>query len=96
MLDFRFITSTGLSAFSVLGVLMIFMASVKVVYVMIGVIMFAIPANRFSKKHGKWVVGAFMLIIGAISVLLTRFSQVMELSTVSTEGYMGLMFSGEE
>lgn len=74
----------------VLGVLMIFMASIKVVYVMIGIIIFAIPTDRFSKRHGKWVVGIVLLTIGAISVLFTRFSQVMELSTVSTEGYMGL------
>lgn len=72
----------------VLAVAIVFMSAIKVVYFMIGLIMFAIPTERFSKKKKKLLVIMCILMIGAVSILCSRFSQVVELSTVPTEGYM--------
>lgn len=72
----------------VLAVAMIFMSAVKVVYLMIGLILFAIPAERFSKPSKKWLVIMTILLIGIVSIFFSRFSQVVELSTVPTDGYM--------
>ncbi len=72
----------------ILAVAMVFMSAVKVVYFVLGFILFAIPAERFSKPKKKWLVIGALLLIGIISILCSRFSQVVELTVAPTAGYM--------
>lgn len=69
-----------------LSVIMLFLAPIKVVYVLLAFLCLLIPG---SKSRIKWIGSAAVIVVGGVSCLILRITTILTLATVSGAGSAG-------